>query len=206
MPSNTPIQAVIFDCGNVLCRFDNGRFLKGLSDLCGQPAEALRTALYGASVLSQDYEAGRIGSHDFLEGVSTLCGTNLPEAAFIRAFTDIFTPIPSTFDLVRKLKPRYRLGMLSNTNPWHVEHAIRHIEVFPLFDIVTLSYEVRASKPDPRIFEDALSKLNLPAEACVFIDDIPAFAQAATDMGMRGLTYTNPEALTTDLRRLGLAF
>lgn len=205
-PPTGAIRAVIFDCGNVLCRFDNGRFLEGLAELCGRRIEGLEAALYGASGLSEAYESGRIGSRAFLEGVSALCGTNLPEAAFIRAFTDIFTPLPGTFDLVRRLKPRYRLGMLSNTSPWHVEHAIRHFEVFPLFDTVTLSYEVGRAKPDPRIFEDALLKLGLEAGACVYIDDIPAFAQAATSLGLHGLTFITPEALAADLEGLGLRF
>ena len=194
-------RAVIFDFGNVLCTFDNLRFLEGLSSLCGKPAGDLGELLYGQSTLTQDYEAGRIDSRAFHREVSRLCGTDLPEPDFIRVYTDIFTPIHATFDLIRKLKPGYKLGLLSNTSPWHFERAIRTTEVFPLFDSVTLSFEVGASKPDPRLFEDALSKLDLLAEECLYVDDLPAFAQAATDHLLHGITYTTPVALLTELRR-----
>ena len=203
---NATLKAIIFDFGNVLCRFDNARFLEGLSALCGKPAQALGKTLYEDSTLTQDHEAGRIGSGEFLRGVSALCGTDLPEADFISVYTDIFTPIHTTFDLIRKLKPDYKLGLLSNTSPWHFEKAIRTTEVFPLFDSVTLSYEVGASKPDPRLFEDALAKLGLMAEECLYIDDLPAFAQAAKDHLMQGITYTTPAALMTELRQHKVAF
>ena len=204
--AEAPIKAILFDFGNVVCRFDNARFLEGLSALCGQPVETLRLALYEQSTFTQDYEAGRIDSGAFLAGVSSLCGRDLPEAEFIRIYTDIFTPIDATFDLIQKLIPTYQLGLLSNTSPWHFEHAIRTTKIFPLFDTVTLSYEVGASKPDPRLFEDALAKLDLMAEECVYIDDMAPFAQAATDHLMHGITYTTPVALMAELRRLNVVF
>ena len=196
-------EAVIFDFGNVLCTFDNRRILAGLAPLCGLPPEELARRIAGSD-LPRAYESGEIGSAAFLAGLSGLCGYAFPEAAFLRAFTDIFTPIEGTWRLVRALNPRFKLGLLSNTNPWHFEHSIRTTAVFPLFDAVTLSYEVGVMKPDPRIYADAARKLGLPPGACVFIDDIPAFAQGARTFGMQGITYTGPEALRTHLRALGV--
>jgi putative hydrolase of the HAD superfamily len=201
-----PVRALLFDFGNVVCTFDNDRFLEGLSGLCGKPAEVLKTRIYLQSTLPSDYEAGRIDSRAFLAGVSALCEMELPEADFLRLYTGIFTPIEATFDLIRKLKPSYRLGLISNTSPWHFEHAIRTTAIFPLFDSVTLSFEVGASKPDPRLFEDALGKLGLMAEECVYIDDQRPYALAATEHLMRGVTYTSPVALMADLRRLKVVF
>ena len=202
-PRGTAIEAVIFDFGNVLCTFDNQRILAGLAPLCGLPPETLARRIEGSD-LPRAYESGEIGSAAFLAGLSTLCGHAFPEAAFVRAFSEIFTPIEATWRLVRTLKPRYRLGLLSNTNPWHFEHGIRPTAVFPLFDAVTLSYEVGAMKPDPKIYADALAKLALPPEACVFIDDLPGNVEGARAAGMRGIHYTGPEALERELRGLGV--
>jgi HAD superfamily hydrolase (TIGR01549 family) len=203
---NAPVKAILFDFGNVVCSFDNDRFLEGLSSLCGKPADVLKTRIYLQSTLPKDYEAGKIDSRAFLAGLSDLCEQELLEADFIRVYTEIFTPIDTTFDLIRKLKPGYRIGLISNTSPWHFEHAIRTVEIFPLFDSVTLSFEVGASKPDPRLFEDALSKLGLMAEECVYIDDQRPYASAATEQLMRGITYTTPVALMSQLRQLKVAF
>ncbi len=203
---DAPVKAILFDFGNVVCAFDNDRFLAGLASLCGKPADQLKTRLYLQSTLPKDYEAGRIGSREFLEGVSALCEQDLPEADFIRVYTDIFTPIQATFDLIQKLKPGYRIGLISNTSPWHFEHAIQTAEIFPLFNSVTLSFEVGASKPDPLLFEDALGKLDLMAEECIYIDDQRPYALAATEHLLRGVTYTTPVALMAQLRQLKVAF
>lgn len=197
------IQAVIFDFGNVLCAFDNGRTAAALAPVCGLSPGELARRIQGSD-LPRAYEAGEIPSPGFLAGVSELCGCPFDEGLFLRAFTDIFTPIPGTWQLVRELKGRVRLGLLSNTNPWHFEYGIRTTALFPLFEAVTLSYEVGALKPDRRIFEDALAKLALPPEACVFVDDIPGFVEGARSLGIHGIPFTSPGALRTALRDLGV--
>ena len=202
-PREPALEAVVFDFGNVLCTFDNRRILAGLAPLCGLPPAELSRRIAGSD-LPRAYESGEIGSPAFLAGLSDLCGHAFPEAAFLRAFTGIFTPIEPVWHLVRALKPRYRLGLLSNTNPWHFDHSIRPTPVFPLFDAVTLSYEVGAMKPDPRIYADAVAKLALPPEACVFIDDLAENVEGARAVGMRGIQYTGPEALEMALRDLGI--
>ncbi len=202
-PRGPALEAVIFDFGNVLCTFDNRRILAGLAPLCGLPSAELGRRIAGSD-LPRAYESGEIGSAAFLAGLSALCGHVFGEAAFLRAFTGIFTPIEPVWHLIRALKPRYRLGLLSNTNPWHFEHSIRPTPVFPLFDAVTLSYEVRAMKPDPRIYADAMAKLALPPAACVFIDDLEENVEGARAVGMRGIHYTGPEALRVELRALGI--
>ena len=198
------IRGVIFDFGNVICAFDHGRILDTLAPTCGKSPETLKALIFGTPDLFSAYESGGLSSAEFLARVSTLCGHAFTEAEFLPAFTDIFTPIDATLDLIRRLKPRYKVGLISNTNPWHAESAIVTSPVYPLFDAVTLSFDVGALKPDPRLFEDALGKLGLKAEACVFIDDVPAFAQAADAHRMHGITYTGPEALVKALRALGV--
>ncbi len=203
VPRGPALEAVIFDFGNVLCTFDNRRILAALAPLCGLTQAELGRRIAGSD-LPRAYESGEIDSPAFLTGLSALCGHVFGEAAFLRAFTGIFTPIEPVWHLIRALKPRYRLGLLSNTNPWHFEHSIRPTPVFPLFDAVTLSYEVRAMKPDPRIYADAVAKLALPPAACVFIDDLPENVEGARAAGMWGITYTGPEALEVALRDLGI--
>ena len=131
---------------------------------------------------------------------------DLSEEALIQVYTDICTPNPALFDLLQRIKRHHKVGLIANTSPWHFEHVIAKMVVFPLFDSVTLSCEVGASKPDPRLFEDALHKLDLMAEECVYIDDKPAFAQAATEHLLHGITYTTPVVLMTELRRHKVTF
>lgn len=74
----------------------------------------------------------------------------------------------------------------------------------PLFDAVTLSFEVGALKPEPEIYLDALRKLSLPPEACVFIDDIGKYAEGAAALGIRGIRYIGHAELLRELSGLGV--
>ena len=197
------IRGVIFDFGNVICSFDVEIFLAKLHEWSGLDVETLRDRIYGSRLHSR-YERGEISSERFYREISRLTGARVSAEEFAEGFTDIFTPLESTHGLIRALKGRYRLGLLSNTNEWHFERHIRKVPVFPLFDAVTLSFEVGALKPEPEIYLDALRKLSLPPEACVFIDDIGKYAEGAAALGIRGIRYTGPAELLRELSGLGV--
>jgi putative hydrolase of the HAD superfamily len=69
---------------------------------------------------------------------------------------------------------------------------------------VTLSFEVKAMKPDERIYRDAVGKLRVRAEECVFIDDIEANAEGARRLGMAGIRYVTHGALIESLGAAGV--
>ena len=197
------IRAVIFDFGNVICSFDVEIFLAKLHEWSGLDVETLRDRIYGSRLHSR-YERGEISSERFYREISRLTGARVSAEEFAEGFSDIFTPLESTHGLIRALKGTYRLGLLSNTNEWHFLRHIRKVPVFPLFDAVTLSFEVGALKPEPEIYLDALRKLSLPPEACVFIDDIGKYAEGAAALGIRGIRYTGHAELLRELSGLGV--
>jgi glucose-1-phosphatase len=197
------IRGVIFDFGNVICSFDVEIFLAKLHGWSGLDVETLRDRVYGSRLHSR-YERGEISSKEFHREVVRRIGVDVPVEEFADRFSDIFTPLESTQVLIRALKGKYRLGLLSNTNEWHFLRHIRKVPVFPLFDAVTLSFEVGALKPEPEIYLDALRKLSLPPEACVFIDDIGKYADGAAVLGIRGIRYTGHAELLRELSGLGV--
>lgn len=201
--SRDMVKAVVFDFGNVICRFDNDIFLRKLLPHTRTSFERMKELIYGSD-LPRRYEMGRVTSEEFFREVVDRCALSISPDQLVAAFTGIFTPVPSTFGLIKRLKGRYRLGLLSNTNECHYERYFRQVEVFPLFDSVTLSFQVGEMKPGERIYRDALDKLQaLPAE-CVFIDDIAEYAEGARRIGMRGIRYVSHDGLVTELRSHGV--
>jgi putative hydrolase of the HAD superfamily len=197
------IQAVIFDFGNVICAFDNDIFLRSLLRHTDKRFDELKEAIY-ASDLPARYETGLISSGEFYREAVERGGLSVSRQDFFRAFTEIFTPIPATFRLIRELKKRYKIGLLSNTNEWHYEHYFRRVEVFPLFDSVTLSYDVKEMKPGERIYRDAVGKLKVRPGGCVYIDDVEAYAEGARRLGLRGIRYVSHDALLKSLNAAGV--
>ncbi len=197
------IEAIVFDFGNVIYRFDRELFLTKLAPHTDISLEELFTRLYGSDIPGR-YETGAITSDEFFLLTCKRCGVSIPRDAFIEAFNSMFTPIPGMSELIRSLNGRYRLGLLSNTNEWHFEHTMRRADVFELFESVTLSYRVGEMKPAAGIYRDALGQLNLPPQRCVYVDDVREYALAAADIGMKGIHFTTRESLIESLRELGV--
>ena len=195
------IRAVIFDFGNVICRFDNGIILKRLSDHTGRSVEELQEIVHRSLDVIRSYEKGLISPGQFFKHIASVCGIRMSEDEFIRAYTDKFTPIPETLELIRRLKGKYKLGLLSNTSEWDFEHGIKTTEVFPLFDAVTVSFQVHALKPAREIYADAMAKLGVQPDECQYIDDIEQYAEAARRLGMTGIQYRSHADLVASLNR-----
>jgi putative hydrolase of the HAD superfamily len=70
------------------------------------------------------------------------------------------------------------------------------------FDVVVLSGQVGMRKPDPAIYHHTAQLLDLPPEACVFVDDLPHNVAAAVDVGMVGVLHETYEATAERLSTL----
>ncbi len=198
------IRAVIFDFGNVICRFDPRIFVERIAPYSTQSRSDLSGVLKNSPDLFIRYESGLITSDDFFDEMCRRCSLSCSQEQFIPAFAAIFSPIPSTFALIRSLKGRYRLGLLSNTSDWHFRYGIKSVAVFPLFDSVSLSFVVHAMKPAEAIYRDALGKLGCSPRECVYVDDIKEFSEAAASLGIHAVHYTDHQALMRSLNDLGV--
>lgn len=198
------IQAIIFDYGNVIARFDHAIFYNTIARHSSLPLDELKALARHQYDLLLRYETGGMTSDEFCSVVMEVCRVSMTRDEFQQAFVDIFERIPATIELVKQLKPHYKLGLLSNTNEWHFQGEMQTLDIFPLFDAVTLSYHVGALKPDERMYRDMLHKLSLPPESCLYIDDIADYVAAAQRLGIRALHYTTHEDLLSSLRELGV--
>ena len=198
-----PIKGIIFDFGGVIHSFDFGMFFRNLDRRTDRSLGEM-SSLVAGSGLPRSYELGEVSSWEFYHGIANLCGLRVTEEEFVRAFVAIFTPIESTIGLIRSLSRSYRLGLLSNTNEWHFEHHIRTLDVFPLFDAVTLSYQVNTMKPAEAIYLDMLEKIGFSPGECVFVDDLEENISGARRLNLHAIHYTGHEHLVSSLAELGV--
>ena len=196
------IKGILFGFREVIGRIEWPRFVEMLAQQSGKTPEDLQALADEHSSLNLAYACGQMNSGEYLAQASTLCGCTFNDTEFWKAYTDVFTPNEATFELIRGLKPLYRLALIADTTPWYFAHIIRALDIFPLFDAVTLSFDLGVMRPDKALWDDALTKLNLMAEECICIDDRGPFALAATGHLMHGLAYTSHETLLSGLRRM----
>ena len=82
------------------------------------------------------------------------------------------------------LKGTYKLGIISDTWP-SIVPVLERFGILPYFDAITYSFQLGCFKPNPRMFQDALSKMGLPAQECVFIDDVARNLEGAAKVGIQ---------------------
>ena len=193
------IKGIIFDFGNVVCAFDNMDFIKNISKHTGNSPEKLYKLIYTNTDLIEKYEKGLISSNYFYQHLSRICGLKVKRKELIKAYSGIFIPIKKTFGLIKILKKKYKMGLLSNTCWWDYKYEIRNTEIFQLFDKVSLSFRVKQSKPHPDIYKDILKKLKLKPEECVYIDEIEKNIEGAKKLGLKTILFNYKK---DDLRKL----
>ena len=203
MGQESGIRLVISDFGGVICTFDYRIFCRRLARRIGRDADEIYAAVYGSD-LHVEFERGCLTGPEYHRRVMDLFRADVPYAEFFPMYGDIFTEIPATCDLLRRLHTRYPLYLLSDTNEIHFGYVKNTVEVVRLFDQCIVSYEVGAMKPEPRIYQEALRRSGLPAEACVFIDDRPGNVDGARRVGMHGIHFTSPQQCAADLTALGV--
>jgi putative hydrolase of the HAD superfamily len=95
--------------------------------------------------------------------------------------------------LLKRLKPVYRLGLISNFYG-NVAELCREASLADLLDVIVDSAEIGVSKPDPEIFRIALARLDLtPAQAIFVGDSYERDIEPARGLGMKTIWLKGPK-------------
>jgi glucose-1-phosphatase len=202
--SSANLRAIIFDIGRVLVRIDVAQAMQGLAAGGSLSPSELWTAIE-KDPRWHDWQEGRISPRDWYLHLAKRFGTHLTFEQFTEVWNRVLDPTPIHEDaFFEKLSKRYRLALLSNTDPIHVRHMEATYSFFAFFPARIYSCAVGASKPDPIIYREALRALKVQAQEAVYIDDIAAYVEAAQRLGMGGIQFQSPAQLTSNLKSLGV--
>jgi putative hydrolase of the HAD superfamily len=147
--------------------------------------------------LLRTLERGDIADADFEAAFAELLGV-APENLIARLFAGL-GPDTEMIAAVQEVRASgVPTGLISNS--WGTgiyERAPLHI-----FDATVISGDVGLHKPEPAIYELGADRLGVPAERCVFVDDLRENVAGAEAVGMTALLHRNTEATVGELRRL----
>lgn len=203
MPSRK-FRAVIFDIGRVLVRVDVSRAMSGLAQGVSLAPEQIWSSLE-KDPRWPDWQEGRMTPRDWHLHLAKRLGGSLTFEQFTEVWNRALDPQPiQDGAFLEKLGKRYRLALLSNTDPIHVAHLESSYDFMRYFPARIYSCGVGSSKPNPLIYREALRACKVNAEEAVYIDDVPAYAEAARRLGMTGIVFQSPEQLQSDLKLVGV--
>ena len=182
------IRAVVFDIGGVLeITPDLGvdrqwETRLGLPD--GEILARLRDVWRGGSI-------GTITLDDVHQALQERLG--LDDQTRAQYMADVWREYLGTantelIDYARRLRPRLRTGIVSNSFVGAREREQAAYGFEDLVEEIVYSHEVGFSKPDPRIYALACTRLDVAPEETVFLDDSDACVTGARDVGIHAGT------------------
>lgn len=79
--------------------------------------------------------------------------------------------VPGTRDVLLRLRPRYKLGVISNADG-RIANVLAHCGIADCFETITDSGLVGSEKPNPAIFQAALRALGVTAAESLYVGDV----------------------------------
>jgi len=210
MTSSTAIRAVISDFGGVLTTPIVGSF-EGFARESGISLAALGMAM--AAILQRDgmhplyeLECGRMSEETFIRTLEAAVREHLGRddialADLAETLWQGLAPNPPMIELMVELRAEgYRMALLTNNvREWETRwRSMAPID--DIFELVVDSAFVGMRKPDPEIYELTVQRLGVPAQECLFIDDIDINCTAAREAGMAAVVYRDAEQATAEIR------
>lgn len=191
------IKAVIFDWGGVLIENPTPSMISFFSSFLGVPREAIN---YAGDELVLKLQKGIISEETLWEEVCLALKIRKPfvPSLWQEAFRQAYKPRKEMFSLASALKERgYKVGLLSNTEAPAMKFF--YDQHYHIFDQVIFSCAEGTRKPERRIYEIALERLNVLSNETVFIDDREDFIESAKILGINTILFKSPAQVKEDL-------
>ena len=183
------IKNVIFDCGQVLIRYNEVEIATNFTD------NAADAEILGKIGMSRKYwecfDRGTLEEADYLEMVKKELPEHLHDAVekLSEEWVKCCPAMPGMEEIVCDVKKTgKKLYLLSNFNK-RLRYEQHYISALQYFDHLVISGEIKVAKPDKEIYEYLLSTYNLVPEECIFIDDNPANIAMAKSLGIHGYLF-----------------
>ena len=178
---------IILDMGNVLLEWNKDKILRGVVKT-EKDYMILDKAIF-QSGLWERLDLGTLTREELVLKVVSMIGSIYQEKvqevvwnwpSYIEIYTEVF-PL-----LVRLKEKGHRIFVLSNTSP--VFYELLEEQLSPLNEILdgfVLSCDIKAIKPDPKMFEEILHKYQLDPANCIFLDDVKDNTKMAESLGIK---------------------
>jgi putative hydrolase of the HAD superfamily len=187
------IRNILFDFGGVIIDIDPPSVIYELMKMGVTNGLELHQHLSGHDAYVK-LEKNEISPEGFRGLIRDFTKLPLTDAQIDHAWNTIIKDIPpARVELIKRLRKKYGVYLLSNTNAIHYEYYNLYVKkhfgydrLDDLFDRAWYSFQMGLFKPDPEIFRRVLHEGGLVAEETVFIDDLATNVAAAESVGLKG--------------------
>jgi len=193
------IQAIIFDFGRVISAQKPRSLFRTYEQQLGIRPGTINPVMFGSPAW-QEVLVGRITSDDYWRAIGPELNLNTADAIsrFRRQYRADEAINEGVAAIIRNLRGRYKLGVLSNCPPG-LASWLDDWGILDWFDVVLCSGDEGLVKPAPAFFQQMLDRLQIAPEEAIFIDDYPGHVEAARALGLGAILFTTSKELADDL-------
>ena len=195
------IESVIFDWGGVLIDDPRPGLLRYCSEAFGVPLEDY-TPVH--DLFLDEFHKGMISEERFWQQITGKLGKSMPSARsqWYEAFRSAYVPKQEMFRLASSLHDKgYKTALLSNTELPAVDFFYERD--YDMFDVHVFSCVEGIMKPERRIYEITLERLDSKPGQAVFIDDRQDYIQGAKEVGLNAVLFQSIDQVKGELVGLG---
>ena len=193
------IKNIIFDMSEVIISGYHG-VEKILEQQYAIPEEAWERQRLSKNELFLNLMRGNLSEEAYLEEL--LQGTNWNisiEQLKTAIRSNLNRPVPGTMKVVRELKGKYQLILLSDYVREWMKYIEERNEDLRIFDKKIFSYNIGITKSEVETFETVLEQTKIVANETLFIDDYEKNVKNAERVGIHGIVFENAEQLRKTL-------
>jgi putative hydrolase of the HAD superfamily len=185
------IDTLLLDLGGVLIDVDYAGSAKAFEQLGHTGFDRVYSKAKQTDLFDK-FETGELNVNGFRKNLRELLGAEISDNDIDHCWNAMLGTIPEArIDLLKKLKRRYRLLLLSNTNNIHVPAFTRIIlekngipDFSSLFDGAYFSCEIGLRKPHTKAYLHVLQKHGATPDRTLFIDDSIQHVEGARQAGL----------------------
>jgi len=197
------IQALILDLGNVVLNYDHGRSAREIARISGCGEKEIESFIFGS--LKDRFNRGQVTGEEFFGLIKDRFNLKISFDDFHPIWSDIFSENLDVTGVLPELYSNYPVYLLTNTDILHFEYILANFPVVSRFNQIFASYRMGIAKPDRGIYQLALAEVGLPADAVLYVDDEPAFVEAARLCGLNALLYRPGISFRNELIKFGIS-
>jgi putative hydrolase of the HAD superfamily len=194
------IEVILYDLGNVILPFNHYQIAEKFSQLSekreARDPQTIFSYLFDFQKgMANRFDVGQVSPQEFFQSIKEPLGLSISFDEFIPIWTDIFSENVEVSQIILSQKGRWRLGLLSNTDPLHFNYILSKFSILRAFDKWILSYEVGFQKPAVEIFQTAIKWASVEPQQILFVDDTKKHVEVAISLGMQGIHFVSAEQL-----------
>ena len=187
----TRIRALVLDYGGVISKPQNSDNVNNMLQILSQDHNDFRSVYRSKR---ENYDNGQLSGEEYWHRILQHYGLEQNDskvAKLIQEDIESWTQIDdSMIQFLKESREKlHKLAIISNMTRDCLVFMKKHFQWLELFDELTFSCEFGKNKPDAKIYEACLNRIEIHPQECLFVDDLVENVDGAMKSGMNVIHF-----------------